>query len=33
VGEANDLYSLIFWLFALKVLLVGWRLLPVELSI
>jgi hypothetical protein len=33
VGEANDLYNLIFLLFALTVLFAGWRLLPVELSI
>ena len=33
VSDTNDLYNLVFLLFALTVLLAGWRLLPVELSI
>lgn len=33
VGHTNDLYNLVFLLFALTVLFAGWRILPVGLSV
>ncbi len=33
VGHTNDLYNLVFLLFALTILLAGWRLLPAGLSV